>query len=110
MINKIFQKVKQCIQLSKSEGLDERQDPRLESFLHYLVANDQQGGDLYRRALLEQVSLPEFEQQGDLGREVVRTARETMAGSKDDIAEEIGLWHRAYHQFRLDRTRCFKSI
>ena len=110
VINKIFQKVKQCIQLSKSEGLDERQDPRLESFLHYLVANDQQGVDLYRRALLEQVSLPEFEQQGDLGREVVRTARETMAGSKDDIAEEIGLWHRAYHQFRLDRTRCFKSI
>ena len=110
VINKIFQKVKQCIQLSKSEGLDERQDPRLESFLHYLVANDQQGVDLYRRALLEQVSLPEFEQQGDLGREVVRTARETMAGGKDDIAEEIGLWHRAYHQFRLDRTRCFKSI
>ena len=110
VINKIFQKVKQCIQLSKSEGLDERQDPRLESFLHYLVANDQQGVDLYRRALLEQVSLPEFEQQGDLGREVVRTARETMAGSKDDIAEEIGLWHRAYHQFRSDRTRCFKSI
>ena len=110
VINKIFQKVKQCIQLSKSEGLDERQDPRLESFLHYLVANDQQGVDLYRRALLEQVSLQEFEQQGDLGREVVRTARETMAGGKDDIAEEIGLWHRAYHQFRSDRTRCFKSI
>ena len=110
VINKIFQKVKQCIQLSKSEGLDERQDPRLESFLHYLVANlhylvanEQHGVDLYRRALLEQVSLPEFEQHGELGREVVRTAKDMMKqkDGKDEMAEEIGLWHRAYHQFRL---------
>ena len=102
VINKIFQKVKQCIQSPKSEGLDERQDPRLESFLHYLVANEQQGVDLYRRALLEQVSLPEFEQHGELGREVVRTAKEMkQKDGKDDVAEEIGLWHRAYHQFRL---------
>merc|ERR1712130_470951 len=101
VINKIFQKVKQSIQSAKSEGLDERQDARLESFLHYLVANEQQGVDLYRRALLEQVSLPEFEQHGELGREVVRTSKEMKQNGKDEISEEIGLWHKAYHQFRI---------
>ena len=55
-------------QCSKQEVFGERQDPRLDSFIHYLVANEL-NIDLYRRALLEQVALQEFEMQGEVGRD-----------------------------------------
>lgn len=103
VINKIYQLVKLRVQGGKAEGLGERQDARLESFLHYLVANDL-SVDVYRRALLEQVSLPELEQQGEFGREVARAARDSVKnskGGKEDMGEEIELWHKAYHQFRI---------
>ena len=51
----------------KQEGFGERQDPRLDGFIHYLLANVL-NIDLYRRALLEQVALQEFEMQGKVGR------------------------------------------
>ena len=106
VINKIFQIVKTRVLAGKTEGLGEKQDPRLESFLHYLVANDLDI-ELYRRALLEQVSLAEFEQHSELGREVMRAARDNLRSgdrnkeSKDgEVVENASLWHKAYHQFR----------
>lgn len=100
MINKIYQAVKQKVQQCKQEGFGERQDPRLDSFIHYLVANEL-NIDLYRRALLEQVALQEFEMQGEVGRDVARTARDTIRQMDTQIEQEILLWHRAYHQFRI---------
>jgi ubiquitin carboxyl-terminal hydrolase 25/28 len=112
VINKIYQLVKLRVQGGKAEGLGERQDARLESFLHYLVANDL-SVDVYRRALLEQVSLPELEQQGEFGREVARAARDSVKnskGGKEDMGEEIELWHKAYHQFRYIQLTATDSI
>ena len=40
MSNKIYQAVKQKVGQCKQEGFGERQDPRLDSFIYYLVAND----------------------------------------------------------------------
>jgi len=100
MINRIYQAVKQKVGQCKQEGFGERQDPRLDSFIHYLVANDL-SVDLYRRALLEQVALQEFEMQGEVGRDVARTARDTIRQMESQIEQEILLWHRAYHQFRI---------
>jgi len=100
MINKIYQAVKQKVGQCKVEGFGERQDPRLDSFVHYLVANDL-SVDLYRRALLEQVALQEFEMQGEVGRDVARTARDSIRQSESQLEQDILLWHRAYHQFRI---------
>jgi len=100
MINKIYQAVKQKVSQCKQEGFGERQDPRLDSFVHYLVANDL-SVDLYRRALLEQVALQEVEMQGEVGRDVVRTARDTIRQTDSQLEQDILLWHRAYHQFRI---------
>jgi len=100
MINRIYQAVKQKVGQCKQEGFGERQDPRLDSFVHYLVANDL-SVDLYRRALLEQVALQEFEMTGEVGRDVARMARETMRQTESQLEQEILLWHKAYHQFRI---------
>jgi len=100
MINKIYQAVKQRIQQCKQEGFGDRQDPRLDSFIHYLVANEL-SIDLYRRALLEQVALQELEAQGEIGRDVSRTARDNLQQMDSQIEQEILQWHRAYHQFRI---------
>ena len=102
VINRIFQLVKKRVIEWKTQGLWEVSDPRLDSFLHYLVANDVTV-HLYRRALTEQVSLDECFQQGDLGKEVARTARDNMrtsVGTPEDVSEEISEWHKTYHQFR----------
>ena len=37
--------------------------------------------------------------QGEVGREVARTARDTIRQMDTQLEEEILLWHRAYHQF-----------
>ena len=37
--------------------------------------------------------------QGEVGREVARTARDTIRQMDTQIEQEILLWHRAYHQF-----------
>lgn len=101
VINKIYQSVKTTISQSKVDGFGERCDSRLDSFMHYLVANDQ-SVDLYRRALLEQVALTEFDTVGDVGRQVAVTARDNIRASQaDKVTEEIIVWHRAYHQFRI---------
>ena len=88
MINRIYQAVKQKVGQCKQEGFGERQDPRLDSFIHYLVANDL-SVDLYRRALLDQVALQEFEMQGEVGRDVARTARDTIRQMESQIEQEI---------------------
>jgi len=100
MINKIYQAVKQDIGQCKLVGFVERQDPRLDSFVHYLVSNDL-SVDLYRRALLEQMALQEFEMQGEVGRDVVRSARDMLRQTESQLEQDILLWHRAYHQFRI---------
>jgi len=100
VINKVYQAVKQKVQQCKQEGFGERQDPRLDSFVHYLVANELHI-DLYRRALLEQVALQEFEVVGEVGRDVARTARDNIRQMDSQIEQELLLWHRAYHQFRI---------
>ena len=82
----------------KQEGFGERHYPRLDSFIHYLLANVL-NIDLYRRALLEQVALQEFEMQGEvgrnMGRDVARTARDTIRQMNTQIEQEILFWHRA---------------
>ena len=70
----------------KQEGFGERQDHRLDSFIHYLLANVL-NIYMYRRALLEQ----EFEMQ----EEVARTARDTIRQMNTQIEQEILFWHRA---------------
>eukprot|EP00092_Neocalanus_flemingeri_P062967 GFUD01076083.1.p1 GENE.GFUD01076083.1~~GFUD01076083.1.p1 ORF type:complete len:385 (+),score=128.60 GFUD01076083.1:22-1155(+) len=100
VINNIYQAVKQKVQQCKQEGFGERQDPRLDSFVHYLVANELTI-DHYRRALLEQVALQEFEMVGEVGRDVARTARDNLRQTDSQIEQELLLWHRAYHQFRI---------
>lgn len=101
VINKIYQSVKQSVHQCRSEGFGERCDPRLESFMHYLVANDETV-DVYRRALLEQVALQELDNEGEIGREVGRMARDSIKSNPTDkVVEEIGVWHKAYHQFRI---------
>ena len=56
--------------------------------LHYLLANVL-NIDLYRRGLLEQVALQEFEMQGEvgrnMGRDVARTARDTIRQMNNHI-------------------------
>ena len=94
MINKVYQADKQKGQQCKQEGFGERQHPRLDRFIHYLVAYEL-NIDLYRRALLEQVALQEFEMQGEVGKDV---ARDTIRQMDTQIEQEILLWHRAYHQ------------
>jgi len=101
VINQIYQQVKRSVHSAREQGLGERHDPRLESFLHYLVANDLTV-DLYRRALLEQVSLSEYDNLGEVGRSVANLARNNIRdGEQDKAAEDILHWHRAYHQFRI---------
>ena len=78
-------------------GVWERRDPRLDIFIHYLLANVL-NIDLYRRALLEQVALQEFEMQGEVGKDV---ARDTIRQMDTQIEQEILLWHRAYNQSRI---------
>ena len=101
VINKIYQIVKAKHQQGKQE-LD-RLDFRLESFLHYLVYNELTV-EHYKRALLEQVALQELEHVGDVGREVSRAARESLknpAAQNESLDQEMTLWHRAYHQYRI---------
>ena len=40
--------------------------------------------------------------QGEVGREVARTARDTIRQMDTQIEQEILLWHRAYHQFWIE--------
>ena len=72
------------------ERFGKKQDPRLDNFNHYLVANELA---LYRRVLLEQVALQEFEMQGEVGRnmerDVARTARDTLRQMNTQIEQEI---------------------
>ena len=100
VINKIYAAVKQKIQAGRNEGFGDSQDVRLESFLHYLIANDLTV-DHYKKALLEQVALQEFELMSDLGREVSKTAKDSLRTIPSTVEQEIILWHRAYHQFRI---------
>ena len=100
VINKIYSAVKQKIQSCRQEGFGETQDPRLDSFLHYLIANDL-SIDHYKKALLEQVALQEFELLSELGKEVSRTGRDSLKQISSQVEQEIVLWHRAYHQFRI---------
>jgi len=102
VINKIYQQVKNTVHSAREQGgLGERGDPRLEGFLHYLVANDLTV-DLYRRALLEQVSLSEYDNLGEVGKSVASLARNNIKeGEQEKTTEDILLWHRAYHQFRI---------
>ena len=71
-----------------------------DSFLHYLIANDL-SIDHYKKALLEQVALQEFELLSELGKEVSRTGRDSLKQISSQVEQEIVLWHRAYHQFRI---------
>ena len=101
IINKIFQAVKAKVSSARAEGYDSA-DIRLETFLHYLLANDLTI-EHYKRALLEQVNLQEFETSlglGDIGKEVYRGARETLRQASA-VERELESWHRAYHQYRI---------
>ena len=100
VINKMYSQVKQKIQNAKLGEFGERNDPRLESFVHYLVANDLTI-DHYKKALLEQVALKEFESLSDTGREVFKTARDALKNIEPKAEKEVVIWHRTYHQFRI---------
>ena len=100
VINKMYGQVKQKIQSAKLGEFGERNDPRLESFVHYLVANDL-SIDHYKKALLEQVALKEFESLSDTGREVFRTAKDALKNIEPKAESEVVVWHRSYHQFRI---------
>ena len=100
VINKIYSAIKPKVQTGKSEGFADSQDIRLESFLHYLIANDLTV-DHYKKALLEQVALKQFELMSDLGGEVARTARDSLKQIPPQVSDEVTLWHRTYHQFRI---------
>ena len=39
--------------------------------------------------------------QGEVGRELARTARNTIRQMDTQIEQSILLWHRDYHQFRI---------
>jgi len=39
--------------------------------------------------------------QGEVGRDVARTARDSIRQSESQLEQDILLWHRAYHQFRI---------
>ena len=56
--------------------------------LHYLLANVL-NIDLYRRGLLEQVALQEFEMQGEVGRDVARTAGFSIRQMDTQLEQEI---------------------
>ena len=100
VINKIYSAIKPKVQTGKTEGFADSQDIRLESFLHYLIANDLTV-DHYKKALLEQVALKQFELMSDLGGEVARTAKDSLRQIPPQVSEEVTLWHRTYHQFRI---------
>lgn len=101
VINKIYAAVKAKVHTARSSDGFEYSDIRLESFLHYLIANDL-STEHYKKALLEQVTLQEFEvSEGELGREVCRTAKESMKQIQASIDQDILHWHRAYHQYRI---------
>ena len=57
--------------------------------------------DHYKKALLEQVALKQFELMSDLGGEVARTAKDSLRQIPPQVSEEVTLWHRTYHQFRI---------
>ena len=100
VINKMFTQVKTKIQKCKQTDFGERNDPRLDSFVHYLVANEL-SIDHYKKALLEQVALKEFESMSDIGREVSKTARDALKNIDPRADQEVVIWHRSYHQFRI---------
>jgi len=100
VINKIYSSVKSKVNNCRPEGFGESYDIRLESFLHYCVANELTV-DHYKKAVLEQVALQEYELVSDLGREVSRTARDSLRHIPPSIEQEVVLWHRVYHQFRI---------
>ena len=100
VINKMYSQAKQKIQSAKLGEFGERNDPRLESFCHYLVANDL-SIDHYKKALLEQVALKEYESLNETGREVCRTARDALKNIEPKAEGEVVVWHRTYHQFRI---------
>ena len=56
VINKIYSSVKSKVNNCRPEGFGESYDIRLESFLHYCVANELTV-DHYKKAVLEQVAL-----------------------------------------------------
>ena len=56
VINKIYSNVKSKVNSCRPEGFGESYDIRLESFLHYCVANELTV-DHYKKAVLEQVAL-----------------------------------------------------
>ena len=100
VINKIYSAIKPKVQAGKTEGFTDSMDVRLESFLHYLIANDLTV-DHYKKALLEQVALKQFELMSDLGGEVARTAKDSLKQIPPQVSDEVTLWHRTYHQFRI---------
>jgi len=107
LINQLYQKTKNKIIEARVEGFGERSEPRLESLIHYLAANEESIPlylDLVKIALLEQIYLPEVEQASSFGQECFRSAKdmlakEKMRGGGKDVT--LIKWHRCYHQFRI---------
>ena len=100
VINKIYAAIKPKVAAGRSEGFADSLDIRLESFLHYLIANELTV-DHYKKALLEQVALKQFEIMSELGGEVAKTARDSLKQIPPQVSDEVTLWHRTYHQFRI---------
>ena len=100
VINKIYAHVKSQVAASRQENFGETGDIRLDSFLHYLIANELTT-EHYKKALLEQVALQEYEVISDIGREVSRCCRDSLRSIASQTEQEVVLWHKAYHQFRI---------
>jgi len=107
LINSIYSKAKTKIGEARAEGFGERTEPRLESLVHYLSANEEcipSFIDLVKLALLEQINLPEVEQASSMGQEVYRTAKDMLLKEKArGVTKDLTLvkWHKCYHQFRI---------
>ena len=106
VINHLYSTAKKRVGGAKMDGMGEKEEPRLASMVHYLVANDQDLNVL-RVALLEQTNLGELETVSPAGQDVMRSARDQLQSTllpktpaDVKLKETVARWHKCYHQFR----------
>jgi len=83
------------------KGLNET-DPRLDSFLDYLIANNVDKA-LAEAAITEQLAIADTKEQHKYVQayvEIKKTSVKTIKSLSSDVSEELRKWHRCYEQFR----------
>ena len=99
--NILVAELSQMVEANLGDATTERvEEPRLQSFVHYLIGLKVRD-DVLRRALLEQVANSGLQTVSEAARLVVQDAKDLLAAEvSPSVLEESKKWHWTYHNFR----------